>query len=55
MSIEEKIISYADLHYSKSRYDQLLVAKTPAQARASVAKFGEEQGVIFDEWFALFE
>jgi uncharacterized protein len=55
MSIEEKIISYADLYYSKSRYNQLLVAKTPAQARASVAKFGEAQGVIFDEWFALFE
>jgi uncharacterized protein len=54
-TIEEKIISYADLYYSKAKIEKLLIAKSPEKARASVSKFWEQNGLIFDEWFSLFE
>jgi uncharacterized protein len=38
-NIEEKIISYADLFYTKAHSSKLLYIRTPEKARASVSKF----------------
>jgi uncharacterized protein len=52
-TIEEKIISYADLFFSKTP-NKVLREKTKYEARASVAKFWEDHGVIFDQRTQLF-
>jgi uncharacterized protein len=54
-TIEEKIISYADLFYSKANIEKLLIPNSIEKAKASVNKFWEQNWLIFDEWFALFE
>lgn len=52
---EEKMISYVDLFYTKVHPSKLLYTRTPEKAKATVTKFGEQNGLIFDEWFTLFE
>jgi uncharacterized protein len=54
-TIEEKIISYADLFYSKANIEKILVPNSIEKARASVTKFWEQNGIIFDERFTMFE
>ena len=48
-SIEEEIISYADLFYAKDP-GRLWAEKSAAQARAGVAKFGPWHAARFDAW-----
>ena len=51
ISIEEKIICYADKFFSKSKITE---EKTVADIRRSMAKFGPEQLRRFDEMHTLF-
>ncbi len=51
MTVEEKIISYADLFYSKTH---LGVRKDVAHVRRSLMQFGTESVAIFDEWNKMF-
>jgi len=52
-SLEEKIISWADLFYGKKN---VWVEKPPNKIRTNLSKFkfGEEKIAIFDEWMELF-
>lgn len=52
-TLEERIISYADLFYSKSP-KTLFVEKTPKQIRSGLEKFGQEKVHIFDSWHGEF-
>lgn len=52
-SIEEKIISYADLFYSK-RAAQLWIDESPADIEAELAQFGADQVAVFREWHEQF-
>jgi uncharacterized protein len=52
-SLEEKIICYADLFFSKNPR-QRGKEKSPAQVRKEVSKYGRHQGVIFDAWHQQF-
>lgn len=47
-TLEEKIISYADLFFTKS-LPQLLYERSSEEARASVSKFGAKHQELFDE------
>lgn len=47
----ERLVCYADKFYSKSHPQ---VEKTPAQARASVARFGADNAARFDDLAAIF-
>lgn len=51
ISIEEKIVAYADKFFSKSSPNK---RKSAAEARASLERFGEETLKRFDEWSKLF-
>lgn len=53
LSLEEQIIAYADLFYSKrpGRLDQ---AKGVEEIRHALARFGEEKVSIFDHWHCRF-
>ena len=51
-SIEEKLVCYADKFFSKSRIDE--PPKTLDRVRKSLAKFGDDSVVRFDEMAALF-
>jgi uncharacterized protein len=51
VSIEEKIVCFADKFYSKTNPED---EKTIEQAERSLAKFGEEGVMIFREWCRLF-
>lgn len=51
VSIEEKIVCFADKFYSKTNPED---EKTIEQAERSLAKFGEEGVMIFREWCGLF-
>ena len=51
VSIEEKIVCFADKFYSKTRPNE---EKTIEQAENSLAKFGQEGVDIFREWCRLF-
>ncbi len=51
ISLEEKLICFADKFYSKSK---LLRERSVEKARKSVLRFSEEGGRRFDEWCALF-
>lgn len=51
LSLEEKLICYADNFFSKSRPD---VVRSFEQVRAGVARFGEDNLRRFDELAALF-
>ena len=53
-TIEEKIISYADLFYSKNP-DKLWRKKTIAQIRIKAANYGKRQEKLFDKWYKEFE
>jgi len=53
VTLEEKIISWADLFYTKNP-DKLWFEKTLEEVRVSVAKFGVSKVKIFDEWLKLF-
>lgn len=52
-SLEEKIISWSDLFYSKNP-DNLFREKTIERAYESVAEFGERQQKTFREWESMF-
>ncbi|MGE4558101.1 MAG: HD domain-containing protein [Desulfovibrionaceae bacterium] len=53
-TVEEKIIAWADLFFSKKR-DALWSEKKPAQVRAELLRFGREKVDIFDRWNREFE
>lgn len=53
VSIEEKIISYADLFYSKRR-ERMWIPETVEQIEAELATFGDDQVAIFREWHEMF-
>jgi len=52
-NIEEQIITYADLFFSKNPR-QLEQEKSPSVVRNTVVSYGEEKGLIFDRWHAIF-
>lgn len=52
-TVEEEIISYADLFFTKG--GDLWKEKSVEQARASVAKFGEDHDKVFVSWMEKFE
>lgn len=51
ISIEEKIVAYADKFFSKSSPNK---RKSFAEARGSLQRFGDEILARFDEWSKLF-
>ncbi len=51
VSVEEKLVCYADKFFSKSHPH---VMYTPEEARAKVARFGQEEGQRFDRMHRLF-
>jgi uncharacterized protein len=51
LSIEEKVICFADCFFSKTK---LGIEKTPEQAAASLSKFGEQSVERFVEWCGIF-
>ena len=53
-SLEEKIICYADLFYSKSP-NKRGIPKSPDKVRKVLSKYGEEKVLVFDAWLQLFE
>lgn len=53
VSLPEKIISYADLFFSKSP-QKLWFEETPDQIEAELAQYGEQQVAIFREWHKQF-
>ncbi len=54
LSIEERLVSFADLFYSK-KPGAVHVEKTPDQVRKSLARFGAHKVAIFDGWLAEFD
>ncbi len=53
-TIEEKIICYADLFFSKNSRDRDR-EKTPSEVRQGLIAYGKEKGEVFDCWKKLFE
>jgi len=53
-TIEEKIISYADLWYSKNPR-RLFIEKSLKQVRAKVKGYGKREEKLFKEWYDIFE
>jgi len=53
LSLEEEIICFADLFYSKHP-ESLTVMKSREEIRASLQKFGERKIAIFDGWYSRF-
>ncbi len=53
LSLEEKIVCFADKFFSKSEHD-LLNEKPVETVRKMIAGYGEEKLRIFDEWLRLF-
>lgn len=51
VSIEEKLICYADKFFSKSKPDVMF---TPERAREKLLKFGEEEAIKFDVLHEMF-
>lgn len=54
LSLEEQLICYADLFYSKGKKNRNSV-KSPDNVRASLTKFGYEKAAVFDRWQQRFE
>ncbi|MEM7030761.1 MAG: HD domain-containing protein [Chloroflexota bacterium] len=54
VSLEEKIISWADLFYSKNP-NKVWQERSIHKARKQIAKFGANKARLFDEWHAQFE
>ncbi|MCF6179599.1 MAG: HD domain-containing protein [Geopsychrobacter sp.] len=52
-TLEEKIICFADLFFSKNSRDRQR-EKRPAEVRAGLLHYGPEKGQIFDVWLRLF-
>ena len=52
LTLEEKLITYADTFYTKS---DLTHERTPEEVRQKLARFGETPVRRFDEWRRLFE
>lgn len=52
-NIEEQIITYADLFFSKNP-TRLELEKTAAEVRRSLVSYGARKGEIFDRWHAIF-
>ncbi len=53
-TIEEKIICYADLFFSKN-IQELGREKSPLEVKQGLITFGQEKGAIFDLWHKLFD
>jgi len=53
VSVEEKIVCFADKFYSKSEHD-LLREKPLERVRKMIRAYGEDKLKIFDEWSQLF-
>jgi len=53
-TLEEKIISYADLFYSKS-HGKFWQEKTFAEVKKEIAKFGQRHLIVLEEWHQMFE
>ncbi len=53
LSIEEKIICFADKFYSKKE-DNLFIEKTLEQIRKMVFKYGSDKLSLFNEWIVFF-
>ncbi len=53
-TLEEQIICYADLFFSKNPSDRDR-EKTPAEVRSALVHYGEEKGLIFERWQQRFE
>jgi len=53
-TLEEQIISYADLFYSKNHND-CNDENTVAEVRAKLGEYGTDKVVIFNRWLAKFE
>ncbi len=53
LSVEERIVCFADLFYSKSP-DSVSVEKSIEKVRKSLGKFGENKVTIFDGWLSEF-
>lgn len=53
-TIEEKIISYADLFFSKNP-QKIFMEKPIKQVREKVKKYGKREEKLFREWYKLFE
>lgn len=55
VSIEEKIICFADKFFSKSKgKDFLMAEKSVEQVRESQMRFNPDKVKVFDEWLELF-
>lgn len=54
VSLEEKIISWADLFFGKNS-NKLWVKKSAEQVRQKLGKFGPQKVAQFDAWRQLFE
>jgi uncharacterized protein len=54
LTVEEQIITYADLFFSKSP-DENDRPRSPEQVRRKLAGYGEEKVAVFDTWQARFE
>lgn len=52
-NIEEQIITYADLFFSKTP-GRLYHEKSAAAVRRTVISYGSDKGAIFDNWHAIF-
>ena len=53
-TLEEQIISYADLFYSKNLKDRDH-ENTPEEVRDRLRKYGENKVEVFDQWLEKFE
>lgn len=53
-TIEERIVSYADLFYSKNP-ERLWRKKTITQIREKAKSYGKRQEKLFEKWFIEFE
>ncbi len=53
-TLEERLISYADLFYSKGENHRHL-EKNPAEVRKELAEYGYDKVAIFDRWLLEFE
>jgi uncharacterized protein len=54
-SIEEKIISYADLFFSKGKKKLLFHERSFEEVEESLRKFGDEKVEKFRDWVEMFE
>ena len=54
LTLEEQIICYADLFYSKDQ-NKRNREKSPARVLKVLSKFGAEKGLVFARWQRMFE